>query len=147
MKSIILSAGILVTLFSCTAKTNPGNLPKDISEKPGNAAEYDAEAEQLRKSREEIEALIAAYPCSDATQWRSTPIGSKPCGGPAGYIAYPIKEENEILPKIQEYTKQQSAFNKKRNLLSDCAYVMPPSGIKCENNKVVLIKDDGKVTL
>lgn len=92
--------------------------------------------------RSEIFALTEKEHCTDPKQWRISPLGSKACGGPEAYIAYPIKLENEILPKIKEYNALQSAFNRKYKVVSDCAMVMPPTEIKCENGKAVLVSGE-----
>ena len=143
MKRFVLLSSALAVFLSCKTKKVTDNLPKDIALKPVAEHEVNAETAHLQKLRAEIDSIIQKVPCTDAAEWRSTPIGDKPCGGPMAYLAYPIQKENEILPKIQEYTKQQSAINKKRNLMSDCSYVTPPSGIKCVNKKAVLIKGNG----
>ena len=110
-------------------------LPKDIALKPDNNYVQQEDYKKLSVMIQEIEAEIAKETCTDASEWRISPIGSKPCGGPSSYIAYPIKIENEILPKIKNVTQMQSAFNQKYGIISDCAVVPAPSGIRCENGK------------
>ncbi len=147
MKRIVLLSSVLAVFLSCRTKKVADNLPKDIALKPVPEREVKTEIAHLQKLRTEIDSIIQKVPCSDAAEWRTTPIGDKPCGGPMAYLAYPIQKEKEILPKIQEYTKQQSAISKKRNLVSDCSYIMPPSGIKCVNKKAVLIQGNGNVAI
>lgn len=144
MKNISLVLLISVVLISCKTKKNVAqNLPKDISEKPAYISSTEKEREEMDALSKEIDSLINSETCSNSADWRISPMGSKPCGGPATYIAYPIKLENLIIPKIQEYTRRSSNFNRKRGLVSDCAIVPPPSGIRCENGKAVLIKGTG----
>lgn len=153
MKSIF---GILVMsalLYSCGAKRmHADDLPKDISEKPAHVHTsenintdqneiFDPNDEKkMQDLLNEIDALIVAETCSNAADWRISPLGAKPCGGPSKYIAYPKAKESEILPKIQQYNALQNAYNKANNLNSDCAIVPPPTGIECENGRAILIQ-------
>jgi len=148
MKHLIYIPLVVLTLFSCKAKKGdkePETLPKDIALKPENNYSQQFDRERLAVLVKEIDSLAGSEVCTDAAQWRSSPIGAKPCGGPSSYIAYPIKMEDEILAKIKEFTAQQDAFNKKYQLMSDCAMVPPPAGIRCENDKAVLVKSDVEV--
>lgn len=145
MKHLIYIPLVVFTLFSCKAKKadkEPETLPKDIALKPDNNYSQQLDRERLAVLVKEIDSLAGSEICTDASEWRSSPIGAKPCGGPSSYIAYPIKMEDEILAKIKEFTAQQDAFNKKYQLMSDCAMVPPPAGIRCENGKAVLVKSD-----
>ena len=145
MKHLIYIPLVVFTLFCCKAKKavkEPETLPKDIALKPDNNYSQQLDRERLAVLVKEIDSLAGSEICTDASEWRSSPIGAKPCGGPSSYIAYPIKMEDEILAKIKEFTAQQDAFNKKYQLMSDCAMVPPPAGIRCENGKAVLVKSD-----
>lgn len=139
MNKITALAALFVAL-SCSTKQNVENLPKDISQKPPREAKPDEDLQMLADLKTKIDSLTGSVSCNNADDWRISPIGSKPCGGPAAYLAYPKKLENEVLPLIQEYTQKQSDYNRKKGLLSDCAMVPAPAGIKCENGKPVLIK-------
>ena len=142
MKHLIYIPLVIFTLFSCKAKKadkEPGTLPKDISLKPENNYSQQLDRERLAVLVKEIDSLAGSEVCTDAAEWRSSPIGAKPCGGPSSYIAYPKKLEAEILPKIQEFTALQDSFNKKYRLMSDCMMVPEPSEIRCEEGKAILI--------
>ncbi|KMQ70771.1 hypothetical protein [Chryseobacterium koreense] len=150
MKYFLLIAISALTFNACKSKKNidQETLPKDIALKPDNNLLQQSDREKLSAMIKEIESDIAKETCTDEALWRISPIGSKPCGGPSSYIAYPIKMENDMLPKIKNFTDAQSAFNKKYGLVSDCAVVPAPSGIRCENGKAVLISGnpgDGEV--
>lgn len=142
------TAGLLAvfTLISCTSakKISPEKLPKDISQYPVKAQNgkftLQQEGENLRRQLVEIQTLAASKPCTDTSEWRITPVGSKSCGGPATYIAYHISVESEIIPMIQDYTRRQAHYNMEAGILSDCALVPQPSGIRCENGQAVLVK-------
>lgn len=146
MKNFLLFFVAIASLSAC--KSNPKAnlslgqqdlLPKDVALKP--KTEYSQQKKDeasLERMREEIKSLINKENCKDASRWRTSPMGAKACGGPAEYIAYPIKIESQILPKIKEYTEAQTAYNKKYGIVSDCMMVMPPSEIGCERGKPIL---------
>ena len=78
--------------------------------------------------------------CENAADWKFRAIGSKACGGPAGYIAYSVKiDTNEFIKKVDEYTSDQKEFNKKWGISSDCSLVNPPKSVMCENEKPKLV--------
>lgn len=143
MRSYLILASVVLSLSACTSRNteNPDNLPKDISLKPENNHSQQQDREMLSVMIKEIEDQIAEVQCIDSSQWKFTPIGAKPCGGPSSYIAYPTELESELLPKIETFTQMQSAFNKKYQLMSDCMLVQPPTGIECVDGKAVLKKD------
>jgi len=155
MKTAIPFLIIIFCLSSCSSSKNVDteNLPKDIALKPrkeethhdpiviidtGN--ETVVTLNQLEQLNNEIETLINSKMCDDASKWRISPLGAKPCGGPTSYIAYPKELENEVMNKITKYNSMSALYNKQNGLMSDCALVPPPSGIKCENGKPVLEK-------
>ena len=139
MKKAVLALVISSAIIGCKSK-KVQNLPKDIALKPPHEKQIDADREAIAGLKKNIDSLANSVICTDPAEWRISPIGSKPCGGPAAYMAYPIKVEKEILPEIEEYTHQQADFNRRNRLMSDCAIVPAPSGIKCEGGKAVLIK-------
>ncbi len=147
MKKFVFFAVIGLSLTSCKSKKpviDADTLPKDVALKPdrkNGASEEEIlakEAEDLRLIRVSIDSLIQSKNCSNADDWRITPIGSKPCGGPAQYTAYHKEVENEIVPKIQEYTRRQAAYNQRAGIFSDCMIEPQPSGLSCQNGKAVL---------
>ncbi len=146
MKNLLIVAISILTLSACSSKKNgiseEETLPKDIALKAAKNFTQEIEQEELSTLIKEIEATIAKETCSDPTDWKFTAIGSKPCGGPSSYIAYPIEIEDEILKKVSSFTSKQSSFNLKYGLMSDCAMVLPPAEIRCENGKAILIAND-----
>lgn len=115
------------------------NLPKDVSEKPLDENNQKYDRAQLDKLKAEIEGQIAKEKCNNPDDWAYSPIGSKACGGPLTFIAYPKKLHDVILPKIEEYTLKMTEFNKKYNIISDCMMAVEPTSIKCENGQAVLV--------
>ena len=145
MKHLLIIAFLALALTSCSSKKSIGDaetLPKDIVQKPDNNVTKEHEQFQMKELIAEIDSLVGTEPCTDAANWKFTAIGAKPCGGPSSYIAYPTKLEENIVPKVAQFTAMQSAFNTKYGLMSDCMMVMPPTGIKCEKGKATLIREN-----
>lgn len=107
--------------------------------KPGSVAvTKEDEARELAKMRAAIDKVANSVSCTDAADWKFIPIGSKACGGPTGYIAYHKTIDEAAFKKmVDAYTTAQQDFNKKWGVASDCAMVMPPAGVKCEDGKPV----------
>ena len=82
----------------------------------------------------DVSALGLHAACIEASEWGFIAIGAKACGGPAGYIAYhKIINTAKFNEKVSFYTAQQDIYNKKWNIISDCALAIRPKGIVCEN--------------
>lgn len=131
-----------LSLFAVSCKTvvnDDSNLPKDISERPADENSQKYDQARLEKIESTIEEEIAKEECSNAVGWTFSPMGSKACGGPVSYIAYPKKIESTLLPKIEFYKNAMSEYNKKYNITSDCMMPAEPTGVKCENGKAVLV--------
>ena len=96
-------------------------------------------AEELVKQQTEIIQLSESVPCTNASEWKFTPMGNKACGGPARYIAYHQSVEREFLDLVERFTTAQKTYNETNNVLSDCMLVGPPRTIQCEANKAVLV--------
>ena len=144
MKHLLIIAISVLTFVSCSSKKGiieEETLPKDIALKPDNNFTQEDDQRLMKSLIQEIDSLIGAEPCTDIANWKFTAIGSKACGGPSSYIAYPVQLEDEILPKVTQFTSMQSTFNTKYGMMSDCTIVLPPAEITCENGKAVLIAD------
>lgn len=137
--AVVLLASL--TMVSCKSAQNndPAEMPKDISERPVDESSQKYDEAQLDKLKASIESTISKEKCINAAEWTFSPIGTKACGGPVSYLAYPIKNEATILPKIENYTQKMSEFNKKYNITSDCMMAAEPTGVKCQAEKAVLI--------
>ncbi len=142
MKKVFCVAILVLIVVSCGTRSQADEeetLPKDIALKPERTDDPEPDRRAMAELMRNIDSLIATESCTDALAWRISAIGAKPCGGPSSFVAYPISREDEILPKIQQLTALQSAFNRKYNMMSDCAVVPAPSGVRCENGKAVLV--------
>ncbi len=151
-------AFFLISAFSTSCvsrKINNENLPKDVSLKPKDSTISDTllaispiehpkntDENTLQALRNEIDELISKTSCNNPNEWRISPMGAKACGGPERYIAYPISIESVILDKIDDYTHHQDQYNKENHIMSDCAMVLPPSGIICIEGKAVFTTEN-----
>ncbi len=98
------------------------------------------ELEILKKMLAEIEAIADSVVCENAEEWEYTPIGSKACGGPSGFIAYSTKiDVPSFLEKVETYTKAEDDFNKKWGIVSTCDVLLPPNGIACDEGKAIFL--------
>jgi len=97
------------------------------------------EAETLNQMFSEIENLASNVSCDDSAEWTFTNFGSKPCGGPVGFIAYSTNIDIDLfLESIEEHRIKQNEFNKKWGLISDCSIPPQPIGVICEDGHPVL---------
>ncbi|KIC63226.1 hypothetical protein [Chryseobacterium taiwanense] len=131
-----------LSLFAVSCKTvnkDDSTLPKDISERPADENSQKYDQARIDKIKSAIEEDIAKEECTNAADWAFSPLGSKACGGPVSYIAYPKKIESTLIPKIELYKNVMSEYNKKYNITSDCMMAAEPTGVKCENGKAVLV--------
>lgn len=116
-------------------------------EKQSMVGSPEAESLLLERLYDEIDSLASSQPCYDPAKWHFTSIGEKPCGGPAGYIAYSAEMDTVgFLNKVELYTERQRAYNVKWNAVSDCLFLTPPSRIVCEDDKAKLVWDGERVT-
>jgi len=119
MHRVVFAFLILLGLSACTEK-----LSKEEAEL------------ELQILMNEIDSMVAQTACTDADQWRITPIGAKPCGGPIAYKAYSFQMDSvAFLKEVKRYTDKQKAYNKDFNMSSDCALVQMPIDVRCVDGK------------
>lgn len=100
----------------------------------------ESDEQEMSSLRREIDKMSEQVSCNDAADWKFTAIGSKACGGTAGYVAYSTKiDETLFLKKVAMFNQKQKAFNVKWNLMSDCLAPNPPKSIECINGKPKLV--------
>jgi hypothetical protein len=98
----------------------------------------------LPAMRAEIMALIGDASADNIAQCRVVGFGSKPCGGPASYLALSVKNGNEsqIMALISKYNSSVKAENERLGLMSDCA-VVPKPAVVLENG-ICTLKGSGE---
>jgi hypothetical protein len=107
---------------------------------PALAAGGDEEA--LEKLHQQIVALIGEPRCENIVHCRVLPVGSRPCGGPAEYLAYSsIAGKREILEaKAYEYGFLQEEVNRAHGASGTCDVLAPPR-VACVNGRCTLNSD------
>lgn len=90
--------------------------------------------------RAEVLRLTRDKTADNVQQCLVLPLGHKPCGGPAEYIAVSIKgkDEGSLLQKISGYNQAVEADNLRKGLMSDCAVVTKPA-VQLVNGKCELV--------
>jgi len=122
---ILKTIALLAIVFSCT-----------------NNSETNQETERLELDnlKTEIEQLVATGVCTENTNCDFIAFGSKHCGGTSTYLVYPTSFNVELLKeKVATYNENQSAFNIKWGIMSDCMAVMPPTSVECINGQCTAI--------
>tara|TARA_R110002049_G_scaffold285400_1_gene466265 strand:- start:13088 stop:13486 length:399 start_codon:yes stop_codon:yes gene_type:complete len=103
-------------------------------------ATQETERAELNILKSDIETLANTSVCNESTECKYLAFGNKPCGGPWSYLIYSTSiDEEKLQDLVKEYNEKESAFNAKWGVFSDCAFVSPPSSVKCENNTCVAI--------
>lgn len=98
------------------------------------------EARELQVMSERIMEIAGSVDCEDASGWAFTPIGSKPCGGPDSYIAYPTSINTiQFLALVERYRQAKMQFNTNWGLISDCMVAPAPREVVCEEGVPVLV--------
>jgi len=98
------------------------------------------EQKALISSKDFIEDLAATAICNESTECKFIALGSKPCGGPWSYLVYSTSiEVNKLEGMVEDYNKNEAAFNLKWEVISDCSFLLPPTSVICENNKCVAV--------
>lgn len=113
-----------------------GSLPAAAAEgRPaggGAPPRAEAPADNTVELRNEILRLIGTAACRDDSQCRALPLGSKPCGGAEGYVAWSTAATNarQLEALAAHYKDARQARNQRLGLMSDCA-VVPVPAVRC----------------
>lgn len=97
----------------------------------------DTESE-LALKRSAIIELANSGDCLSDSSCRMMGWGSKPCGGPEGYLVYATSIDTiRLVTLVQEYNDLEGRYNKEMSLISDCSIAIPPDSLSCLNEKCV----------
>ena len=98
------------------------------------------QTQSLSELADQIDAIIAASECNDTTECRAIAFGSKPCGGPWTYLIYSTSIDTLLLQSlVEEYNTIEDNYNSECGGVSDCAFVLPPEELACENGQCVIV--------
>lgn len=132
----VLSIIVFVALGFWACDDNKESINQEITDE----SSFGADSTLLSNLYLEIVSLSTQDDCIDSTLWLYTPIGSKACGGPTGYIAYSIEIDVDVfLDKVDFYSQQQAIYNQKWGVFSTCDVPPSPIGVSCNNGSPVLI--------
>ncbi len=96
--------------------------------------------EQLNTKKQEILNYIGSFSCENASGCNSIAFGSKPCGGPREYLAYPNSaNQNTLETMVNDYNEMDNLYNIQTNAVSDCMVVSPPNTIECVNGVCTIL--------
>ncbi len=105
-----------------------------------DATTQEQDFEALTNTFNSLQETASSIPCTDASQWRFTPYGAKACGGPQGYLAYPITIDTvDFLNRIEGYRIREDYLNRKWNVFSTCDVPPAPVSVDCVNGIAVLV--------
>lgn len=126
MKKIFLPLLAICLLFMAFQCEDDANLTKE------------QEQQELAALKQTIEELANASVCDENTECKFIAFGSKPCGGPWSYLVYATSIDVAKLEMLVEaYNQKEADFNTTYGVASDCAFVMPPTSLICENNTCI----------
>jgi hypothetical protein len=114
----------------------------DDSQEPATPTSFELSVKQdpLKSMWEEILSLSESETCNDPAEWEFAAYGSKPCGGPWGYIAYSVNIDTaDFQAKLEEFRIEQKKYNEDNGQMSTCDMAEEPSGVTCESGKAVLV--------
>lgn len=135
---LLLICFSLSNIIACKKETNSAC---ELSSANITSSSSRTEDQQLLASiYENLAQEAQTNSCTGSEQWGVTPVGAKPCGGPAAYMAYKKGIDTScFFQKVEQYTLLSEQFNKKYQLISDCAVMSFPVKVNCVNGMVVLV--------
>ena len=91
--------------------------------------------------RQNILRVLGDSSCTQASQCRSIPFGSKPCGGPWSYLVYSTNtaDYGALADAVAEYNEREKLENEQEGRGSDCRIVSRPA-LDCVNSKCVAVR-------
>lgn len=91
----------------------------------------------------QIKAEIGDAGCDTSSQCKTVPVGSKPCGGPEGYLAYSTKrgDSARIVRLAAEHAAARKGQDERSGMISNCMMMMDP-GATCSAGRCVTGKGD-----
>jgi hypothetical protein len=127
MKKLLNIIVVILFLASCqgTDSDNPlGQTPEQV----------------LAAKKLEITSYISTFSCANSNGCGFIAFGEKPCGGPREYLIFPNSVNLTLLQTmVAEYNELDKQNNIKKNLVSDCMFMQPPTNIGCVNGICTVI--------
>ena len=129
--------GIVMVLAACTQQTAGAPSGPD-GDKIVLTGDQKADWAQIVALENEAKALVKTDGCSSAGECRTAAVGSRACGGPRYYLVYCSRTTDSaaLFKKLDAVAAAEREFNARYQLVSTCAFRMPPtvavSGGSCQ---------------
>ena len=121
---------VLLSLLACAACTTRADGPAtpQVSQP---AAPVSAPAPSQPDTLTQIKDLIGKAECSSDNQCQALPIGARPCGGPASYLAWSTAKtsSSDIQALADRFRAEQQERNARSGMVSDCRAIAPPAAV------------------
>lgn len=125
---------LLLSLLACAACTTRADAPAasqaaqpapSVPAPSVPAAAAPAQPETFTQ----IKNLIGKAECSSDSQCQILPVGARPCGGPASYLAWSSARTSsgELQALADRYRTEQQERNARSGMMSDCRAIAPPA--------------------
>jgi len=121
---------VLLSLLACAACTTRADGPAEqAAAQPAPSASTPAPAAADTLGR--IKELIGRAACDADQQCQVLPVGARPCGGPASYLAWSsaATSGSELQALAERYRAEQQAANTRSGMVSDCRAIAPPAAV------------------
>lgn len=121
---------VLLSLLACAACTTRADGPA-TPQASQPAAPVGAPATSQPDTLAQIKDLIGKAECSSDSQCQILPIGARPCGGPASYLAWSTAKtsSSEIQALADRFRAEQQERNARSGMVSDCRAIAPPAAV------------------
>lgn len=129
-KSIVLLGLMSLFMLTTAMQCDEDDSPVSCGQTSQVLAEYKAS----------IESFAAESVCGDEFECRFIAFGSKPCGGPWGYLVYTTSiDTTQLVTFVNDYNQLEANYNLVCSAVSDCSAPQPPIGFDCQNNQCIPI--------
>ena len=123
---------VLLSLLACAACTTRADAPAAspaASPVTPQAAQPAASAPPSTNTLAQITGLIGKAACTSDKQCQVLPVGARPCGGPASYLAWSSAATSgaDLQTLADRYRSEQQAGNARSGMVSDCRAIAPPA--------------------
>lgn len=120
---------VLLSLLACAACTTRADGPATPPAAQPPASTVSAPAPAPADTLAQIKGLIGKAECASDSQCQILPIGARPCGGPASYLAWSTARtsSSEIQALADRYRAEQQERNARSGMVSDCRAIAPPA--------------------
>jgi len=117
-------AALVISLLTACG----GHGSRDVQQPP--------EASSLDNLRTVVQEVVGEPTCETVAQCRAIAFGSKPCGGPWGYLIYSTEttDSTRLAALVAEYNSREAQVNREEGRVSDCRFV-PVPGLACVDSR------------